>query len=136
LWSCMTSRGLGDLQRVEGRINAKDYITLLYGNLYLSLERLGYFNLDKVIFQHDNALIHKAKIVQKWLLEQPFSTLEWPVQSPDLNPIEHVWVILKRHLNSYSTPPTSLLQLWECVEESFRTITTNECERLYASMPN
>jgi hypothetical protein len=61
----MTSRGLGDLQRVEGHINAKDYIALLHGDLYLDLERLRYFNLDKVIFQHDNAPIHKAKIVQK-----------------------------------------------------------------------
>jgi transposase len=134
LWSCMTARGLGDLQRVEGRINAKDYIALLHGDLYLSLERLGYFNLDKVIFQYDNVPIHKVRIVQKWLLEQPFNTLEWPTQSPDLNPIERVWATLKRHLNSYSTPPTSLLQSWERVEESFRTITTNDCERLYANM--
>jgi hypothetical protein len=50
LWSCMTSRGLGELQKMEGRINAKDYIALLHGDLYLSLERLGYFNLDKAIF--------------------------------------------------------------------------------------
>ena len=58
LWNCMTLRGLGDLQKVEGHINAKDYIALLHKDLYLSLEGLGYFNLDKVIFQHDNALIH------------------------------------------------------------------------------
>jgi hypothetical protein len=63
LWSCMTSRGLGDLQRVEGHINAKDYIALLHKDLYLSLKILGYFNLDKGIFQHDNDPIHKAKIV-------------------------------------------------------------------------
>jgi hypothetical protein len=50
LWNCMASRGLRDLQRVEERFNAKDYIALLHGDLYLSLERLGYFNLDKVIF--------------------------------------------------------------------------------------
>jgi transposase len=69
-------------------------------------------------------------------LEQPFSTLGWPTQSSNLNPIEHVWATFKCHLNSYSILPTSLLQLWEHVGESFRTITTNECERLYASMPN
>jgi hypothetical protein len=40
LWSCMTSRGLDDLQRMERCTNAKDYIALLYGGLYLSLERL------------------------------------------------------------------------------------------------
>jgi hypothetical protein len=54
----MTSRGLGDLQRVEGRISAKDYIALLHGDLYWSLERLGYFNLGTVIFRDDNAPIH------------------------------------------------------------------------------
>ena len=102
---------------MEGRINAKDYIALLYGDLYLSLEKLGYFNFDKVIFQHDNAPIYKVKIVQKWFLEQPFRTLEWPIQSPDLNPIEHVWVVFKHRLNSYSTLLTSLLQLRKHVEE-------------------
>ena len=56
--------------------------------------------------------------------------------SPDLNSIKHIWATLKRRLNSYSTPPTSLFQLWEHVEESFRTITTDECERLYTNMPN
>jgi hypothetical protein len=134
LWSCMTSRGLGDLQRVEGRINAKDYITLLYGNLYLSLERLGYYNLDTVIFQHHNAPIHKTKILQNWLLEQPFSTLKWPTQSSDLNSIKHVWTTFKSRLNFYSAPPIGLLQLWEHVEESFRTITRIECKRLYISI--
>jgi hypothetical protein len=43
-------RGLGDLQRLEWHINTKEYIALLHGDLYLNLERLGYFNLDKVIF--------------------------------------------------------------------------------------
>ena len=54
---------------MDGRLNAKDYITILHRDLYLSLEKLGYVNLDNVIFQHDNAPIHKAKIVQKWFLE-------------------------------------------------------------------
>ena len=127
----MTLRGLGDLQKVEGHIYAKDYIAFLHGDLCLNLERLGYFNFDKFIFQHDNALIHKANIVQKWLLKQPFSTLEWSTQSLDLNPIEHTWATLKSCLNSYSTPPTSLLQLWEHVEESFYTITNNEYEIIH-----
>jgi hypothetical protein len=119
---------------VEGCINAKDYIAFLHGDLYLSLEKLGYFNLNKVIFQHNNVPIHKVEIVQKWFLEQLFSTLEWPTQSLDLNSIKLVWATLKGCLNSYSIPPTNLLQLWERVEESFHTITINECEKLYASM--
>ena len=134
LRSCMISRSLGDLQRVEGHINTEDYIVFLQRDLCLSLERLGYFNLDKVIFQHDNAPIHKAKIVQKWLLEQPFSTLEWPAQSPDLNPIKYVWAILEHRLNSYLTP-IGLLQLWEWRRVSMSLLQMS-VEKLYASMPN
>jgi hypothetical protein len=37
--------------------------------------------------------------------------------------------------NSYPTPHVGLLQLWEHVEETYKTITIEQCERLYASMP-
>ena len=59
----MIARGVGDLQKVDGHLNTKDYISILHGDLYLSLERLRYLNLDNVIFQHNNAPIYKAKIV-------------------------------------------------------------------------
>ena len=59
----MTIRDLGDIQRVERHVNAKDYIAFFYRDLYLSLEKLRYFNLDKLIFLHGNAPKHKAKIV-------------------------------------------------------------------------
>ena len=78
LWSCMTVRGLGDLQRVEGRMNAKDYIAVLHGDLYLSLERLGYFNYGSMWRSVSVPLLHMSvkdcmlvcpiKLQQFWLL--------------------------------------------------------------------
>jgi transposase len=61
--------------------------------------------------------------------------MDWPAQSPYLNPIEHVWSILKRRLNLYSIPSKNLHELWNCVQEVYATITIDECQRLYASMP-
>jgi transposase len=94
------------------------------------------FDLGEVIFLQNNASVHKAKIVQEWFWKQPYSVMDWPAQSPDLNPIEHVWSILKRRLNLYSTPPKDLHELWNCVQEVYATITIDECQRLYASMPD
>jgi hypothetical protein len=73
--------------------------------------------------------------MKEWLSKQPFSVLKWHVQSSNLNPIEHLWATLKQKLNHYPTPPKGLIELWEHVFETFHSITSIECKKLYESMP-
>jgi hypothetical protein len=109
-WGCLTCRDLGSLQNIKGHLNARGYIAILEQDPCSTLLAFG-FNLEEIIFQQDDVAVHTTKIVREWFGKQPFCVLEWLAQSPDLNPIVHIWVLLKRQLNSYSSPPSGILQL-------------------------
>jgi hypothetical protein len=69
------------------------------------------FGEGHFLFQHDNASVHKARSIQKWFVEICVEGLDWPAQSPDLNPIEHLWDKLERQLRARPNRLTSVLDL-------------------------
>jgi len=56
--------------------------------------------------QQDNAPCHKARIISNWFIEHDneFTVLKWPPQSPDLNPIEHLWDVVEQELCALDVP--------------------------------
>ncbi len=134
VWGCMTSKGVGYLCKIEGNMDQHLYKTILEEDLMKTME---FYELDpeEVIFQHDNDPKHKSKSVQEWLTNQEFGVLPWPAQSPDLNPIEHLWSEVKRKLNKFESPPKGMLELWERIQTTWNDITPQTCQNLIASMP-
>ncbi len=60
-------------------------------------------------FQQDNDAKHTAKITKEWLHNNSVTVIEWPSQSPDLNPIEHLWRDLKMAV--HQRLPSNLTEL-------------------------
>ena len=110
------------------------YKSILEDDLLKTIEWYD-MEADKVIFQQDNDPKHCARSVQEWLSEQQFEVLDWPPQSPDLYPIEHLWSILKRRLNQYERPPSGMTELWERIEGSWNKVNKDDCLRLIQSIP-
>ena len=116
IWGCMTYFGVGDACWHPGRINAEAYITTL--NDYVLQSRDWYdIDPDMFIFQHDNASVHTARSVKDFIEDVGITVMEWPANSPDLNPIEHVWGYIKRELDAYSESPKTMDELWERIQE-------------------
>jgi hypothetical protein len=134
VWGCMGWNGVGILCEVEGRMNAEQYISILEECLLRSMEESG-IDEEDIIFQQDNDPKHTSKLATKWFEDHDINVLSWPAQSPDLNPIEHLWELLKRLLAAYEDPPQGLFQLWERVATEWGKIAKEECQKLIESMP-
>ena len=134
IWGCMSNYGVGNLVRIDGGLDTELYCKILEEDLASSVEFYG-GDLNDFIFQQDNDPKHKSKMVTKWLSESKIEVLDWPAQSPDINPIENLWVHLKIRLSAYDSVPTSMHELWERVEKVWNDIPAEFCVKLIESMP-
>ncbi|KAG0973982.1 hypothetical protein G6F29_012499 [Rhizopus arrhizus] len=118
LWSAITYAGVGWMCKINVNMDKELYKEILEDELERTIEygvnRLG-FERHQVIFQHDNDPKHTSKAVKKYIQKQSYTVLQWPAQSPDLNPTENMWSLLKRRLNDYETAPKGMNELYERV---------------------
>ena len=89
------------------------------------------------IYQEDNDPKHGGdrgcRAVKEFFKEEKINRLDWPPQSPDLNPIEHLWGDLKKRLASSKC--TSIPELKKRITEEFEKTDGNYIRKLLESMP-
>lgn len=95
----------------------------------------GVIGPDFILMQ-DNARPHTARVAIDYLEQEGIDVMDWPARSPDLNPIEHVWDIIGRHVLGRHNPPTTVPQLRQALIEEWDAIPQNTIRRLIRSMPN
>ena len=81
------------IMQIQNTFNSEKYIELLKE----TVEPFVKENMARrFVYQQGNSPVHKSKRVQAWLKKHKFKTMDWPPQSPDINPIENLCAIVER----------------------------------------
>ena len=119
----------GELQFIEGTMNANMYCDILKQSMIPSLQRLS----RMAVFQHDKDPKHTSKTTTALLKKLRVKVMDWSSITPDLNPIEHLWGILKCKVEERKV--SNIHQLCDVIMEEWKRTPVATCEALVNSMP-
>ena len=94
IWSCFSYTGPGRSHVVECSMNTDWYVNdIIDGRVIPQLRE--WFPSGTGILQQDNAPCHVSKRAKEHMMSKGITLLDWPPSSPDINPIENLWAIVK-----------------------------------------
>ncbi len=118
IWAAMSSAGVGPLCFLKSTVNAAIYQEILEHFMLPSADKL-YGDAD-FIFQQDLAPAHTAKGTKSWFNGHGVTVLDWSANSPDLNPRDHLWSIVKMKMRD--TRPNNTDDLKAAIKETWASL--------------
>ena len=129
---------IGPFQVEEGvKLAGPTYCDLLDKSLFTWWDKQSPNKQKKLIFQQDNAPSHTAKYTMAYLKTKGLKEsqiMTWPPNSPDLNPIENLWGIIKEEVYRSGKQYDSKDDLWKAIVHASKSVTPDLIQKLTAGV--
>jgi transposase len=93
VWGCILKDKL-IVHIYDGILNGIKYVNILDEHIIPLIKNTK----KQLLFQQDNAPFHVSTIVRNFFIKNKVEVMFWPANSPDLNPIENVWHLIKHKI--------------------------------------
>jgi len=113
------------------RRSAADFVELVYEGPLREFLAEG----RDILLMEDGAPVHRSAASRIWREDKNLEKLDWPAQSPDLNPIENLWSLLKSNIQSRNPRVNSVEQMREAVQKEWEKLSMVNWKHLIEIMP-
>jgi transposase len=134
VWGAFTSSSKSNLVLIPpNKRTAVDFVDVVYES---GLEPYYYDhnNYKSLILMEGGALVHHSNAPKLWREAHAMKKLQWPANSPDLNPIENVWKLCKDRVQIHYRPKNKE-EMWRAVTATWEDIPQESLCKLVSTMP-
>ena len=129
-WAAVSLDFKSPLIVVDGHVDSKKYVKIIKEEFLPWMKKL---KKGAFVFQQDNAPCHTSKFTREFFEQKKVELLPWPPNSPDLNPIENLWAVLKQRVSSRN--PRNKSELIQFAKEEWLGIPQAMVRKTIESMP-
>ena len=133
VWGGISLNGKTTLHIFTENLTGKLYRTILRTKLLPSMQRL--YGETRWILVQDNDPKHTSNLVSNFIRDNNIQVQQrWPANSPDMNPIENIWAIMKSQISKIRPQTTAELKIE--IRRSWRLLSDNYIVNCIQSMSN